>query len=94
MNDLMTMLHGMRRPALLIRAARIGQGDYARRRDLGRILRTSPPPAAGAAVMALIEREGELNERRLAGNSGYTAAAHVEVLAALMAEARTFRARL
>jgi hypothetical protein len=88
MIDLMTLLRGLRRPALLIRAARIGQGDYVRRRDLARILRTSRLPASGAAVMALMEREAELDERRRSGAAGYTVAAHVEVLAALMAEAR------
>lgn len=89
MTDLMTLLRNLRRPALLIRAARIGQGDYVRRRDLARILRTSRLPAPGAAVMALMEREADLDERRRAGSAGYTAAAHVEVLAALMAEARS-----
>lgn len=87
MTDLMTLLRGLRRPALLIRAARLGQRDYLRRRDLARILRTSRLPGHGAAVVALMEREADLDERRRSGAAGYTAASHVEVLAALMAEA-------
>lgn len=91
MIDLMTLLRGLHRPALLVRAARIGQADYVRRRDLPRILRSSSLPAPGPAVMALVEREAELDERRRFGGSGYTAAAHIEVLAALMAEARALQ---
>ena len=94
MNDIMTQLRGLVRPSLLIRAARIGQADYRRKRDLGRLLRVSALPTPGAAVMALMEREAELDERRRTGGSGYAAAAHVEVLAALMAEARALQARL
>ena len=92
MTDIMTLLRMLRRPPLLIRAARIGQCDYRRARDLGRILRVSSPPAPGPAVMALMEREAELDERRRGGAGGYMAAAHIEVLAALMAEARALAA--
>ena len=93
MNDITTMLRSLERPALLIRAARLGQEAYVRRRDLTRILRTTRLPGPGAAVMALMDREAELDERRLAGSHAYTIASHVEVLAALMAEARAFAAR-
>ena len=93
MTDIMTLLRALRRPALLIRAARIGQASYDRRRDLGRILRTGRLPAPGAAAMALVEREAELDERRREGSAAYTFASHVEVLAALMAEARAVAAR-
>lgn len=93
MTDIMTLLRALRRPALLIRAARIGQEGYDRKRDLGRILRTARLPAPGAAAMALMEREAELDERRREGSAAYTFGAHVEVLAALMAEARAVAAR-
>ena len=93
MNDLMTQLRARHRPALLIRAARIGQADYVRRRDLARILRTSSLPSTGAAIVALMEREAELDERRTSGASGYTSCAHIEVLAALMGEARALQVR-
>ena len=92
MNDIMTMLRTLKRPALLIRTARIGQSDYVRRRDLARILRTTRLPGPGAACLALMEREAEIDERRRLGSAGYTAALHVEVLAALMAEARALAA--
>lgn len=94
MTDLMTMLRGLHRPALLIRAARLGQEHYLRRRDLARILRTARLPGPGAAVIALMEREAELDERRRQGSGAYNCGAHVEVLVALMAEARALRARV
>ena len=93
MTDIMTLLRALRRPALLIRAARIGQASYDRKRDLGRILRTSRLPAPGPAAMMLMERESELDERRRTGSAAYTFGAHVEVLAALMAEARALATR-
>ena len=93
MQDIQTMLRALRRPALLIRAARFGQGGYQRSRDLRRILRRAEPPAPGAAAMALLEREAALEDARRAGAPGYTFAAHIEVLTALMGEARLLAAR-
>lgn len=93
MTDLMTMLRGLHRPSLLIRAARLGQEHYLRRRDLARILRSSRLPGPGAAVVALMEREAELDERRREGTATYTCEAHVAVLTALMAEARALQSR-
>lgn len=92
MTDILSLLRALCRPALLIRAARIGQASYDRQRDLGRILRTGRLPAPGAAAMALMEREAELEERRREGSAAYTYGTHVEVLAALMAEARVVAA--
>jgi len=83
-----TALSGLRRPKLLIRAARFGLAEYDRERSLGRVLRSPFAPAPGFAVSRLLETEAQLEAARRAGTAGYAPSRHVEVLIALMAEAR------
>ncbi|MCO6382176.1 MAG: hypothetical protein JXQ91_02640 [Vannielia sp.] len=79
---------GIRRPKLLIRAARLGLADYSRSRDLKRIMRVATLPAPTRAVRDLIETEAEMEEGRQHGLSTYSVIRHVEVMIALLAEAR------
>ncbi|WP_425101270.1 DUF6477 family protein [Tropicibacter sp. S64] len=88
MKDVLGILSELRRPPLLIRAARIGAQDYRREIHLGRILGTAALPRAGAAAMRLMELEIDLDDRRRRAEAGYSVSHHVEVLAALMGEAR------
>jgi len=81
------------RPRLLLRAARSGTMDYRREIDLKRILRVPATPAPGpATVRALIALEAEMEQLRTrpgdeCGES-WRPARHVEVMIALIAEAR------
>ncbi|GKY87657.1 DUF6477 family protein [Sinisalibacter aestuarii] len=88
MTDTATLLAGLRRPRLLIRAARFGLADYNRERDLKRLTRQPVAPAPRAAVDALIAAEAALEESRQTGAAGYSPARHVDVLIALISEAR------
>jgi Family of unknown function (DUF6477) len=88
MTDPNTLLAALRRPKLLIRAARFGLADYDRARDLKRLMRTPAAPSPQVAVTRLFEQEADLEETRKAGGAAYSAARHVEVLIALIAEAR------
>jgi hypothetical protein len=88
MSDVLKLLASLRRPKLLIRAARFGLDDYNRERDLCRLTRRPACPSPRAAVEQLIEAEAELEGTRKAGGVGYSAAHHVEILIALIAEAR------
>lgn len=88
MTDVMTLLASLRRPQLLVRAARFGLSDYNRDRDLRRLMRLPATPSPRAAVDGLIAEEARLEEIRKTGEASYSAARHVEVLIALMAEAR------
>ena len=81
-------LAGIRRPRLLIRAARLGMMDYSRSRDLKRILRVPELPLPSKAVRALLETEAAMEENRKSGGTTYSVMHHVEVMIALMAEAR------
>lgn len=88
MSDPLSPLAALRRPRLLIRAARCGLDDYRRDRDLARLLGRRPPPAPGQALERLLAEEERLEEIRRAGAAAYSPARHVELLIALMAEAR------
>ncbi|ACM01013.1 DUF6477 family protein [Cereibacter sphaeroides] len=85
MTDMHGLLAEIRRPRLLMRAARLGLADYRRERDLRRLV---PDPEPGRAVAALLAEERDLERRRRAGDATYSVAHHVEVLIALIAEAR------
>ena len=88
MSSHLELLSSLRRPRLLVRAARIGLGDYVRDRDLRRAFSGRAMPSADEVVPELMRREADLEERRLSGYAGYSAARHVHVLTAIMAEAR------
>lgn len=89
MSDFCMMLASLRRPRLLMRAARFGLGDYQRERDLRRVLKQSVP--AAGMLPQLIEAEGRLEATRLAGDASYSVARHIDVLIALLAEAQLQR---
>lgn len=91
MTDFSSTLNAMRRPKILIRAARAGLADYRRDRDLGRVLRTPRPAGDRNAIVPLLAEEARLEEQRLAGDATYSVQRHITVLTALIAEARIGR---
>lgn len=88
MTDIMQLLGSLRRPRLLIRAARFGMVDYNRNRDLKRVLKSSTVPTPVKAVNTLIAEEARIEETRNSGDVSYSVSRHVDILIALMAEAR------
>lgn len=93
MTHLNTALSALRRPRLLIRAARFGLTEYNRDRDLRRLIRSDSVPSPVKALGWLLEEEARLDDTRRAQDAGYSPARHIEVLIALMAEARLLPAR-
>jgi hypothetical protein len=87
MTELRSHIARLQRPRLLIQAARLGLPDYRRDRDLRRLIGTlaAPPPVS---VARLLEAEDEVEQVRRTGATGYNAVRHVDLLIALMAEAR------
>lgn len=83
-----TILSSLKRPKILINAARLGMADYNRDADLRFIVKTSTTPDHDAAIETLLARENELESNRKDGNAGYSVHEHIRVLAALLAEAR------
>ena len=88
MSDLTDLLASLRRPRLLIRAARFGLAEYNRERDLRRLMRVSTAPSPARAVAGLIDEEARLEANRQAGEAAYSPGHNVDVLIALMAEAK------
>jgi len=91
MKDILGMLATLRRPRLLIRAARIGAQDY-RRDHLRSLLGYEALPRSGPALVRLIEMEASLEDNRREADARYSVARHVQVLVAMMGEARILRA--
>ena len=91
MQDLISMLHTLHRPRLMMRAARIGAEQYSRTSHLPRLLGYGVLPRHGAALLKLMEIEAELNTQRKMADAGYSLIRHVEVLIAMIGEARLLR---
>jgi hypothetical protein len=88
LTELLTIVTGLRRPSLLIRAARLGMTEYNRSRDLRRLTRMTDAPAPDAALRVLIAEEERLEDIRRAGDASYSLGRHIELLIAMMAEIR------
>ena len=78
----------LRRPSILIRAAREGQAGWRRDRDLKRLLRLDRTPAAGNALPRLRAEEALLNDARLQRAADYDMHRHVLLMIAILAEMR------
>jgi len=93
MQDLLSQLAQIRRPRLLIRAARIAAQDYRRDNRLPRILGYGMLPRTGLALVKLMAIESEMNEQRTRGDASYSIATHVEILTAVMGESALLKAQ-
>ncbi|PKQ11835.1 MAG: hypothetical protein CVT70_12105 [Alphaproteobacteria bacterium HGW-Alphaproteobacteria-1] len=89
MHDIRATLDRLRRPPLMVRAARIGAEHYDRARVLRLLLGVQSPPAPAPALRRLIEIEAGEEQDRKTRAAHYSAARHVTVLIALMGEARS-----
>lgn len=92
MKDIFSQVQDLRRPRLLIRAARHGADEYQRDQHLKRHLGLGPLPRNGQALIRLMESEAVLNEQRRGNDAEYSLIKHVDVLIAIMGEARLLRA--
>lgn len=78
-------LANLKRPALLVRAARLAAENLHRKPMLRKVFGEDDVPPNALPELSAIE--SELNTRRKTGDAGYSIARHVTVLAALMHEA-------
>ena len=90
MQDLLTQAMRLKRPDLLVRAARFGLDDYCRDRDLRRCLKTEMLPSPARALVELLQIEKQINSERCDRLGTYRAATHIAVLTAIMAETQAF----
>ncbi len=91
MQDVLTMMDGLTRPKLLIRAARLGAENYYRETHLPRVLGYGQVPRSGDALLRLIQQEADLNRLRKTQDTAYSLPAHLDLLIAMVGEARILR---
>ncbi|QFT59839.1 hypothetical protein FIU94_13480 [Sulfitobacter sp. THAF37] len=92
MQDILSMLNALHRPRLMMRTARIGAENYRRSSHLPRLLGYGALPGHGAALLRLMEIEAVLEDERQNADAGYSMLRHIDVLIALVGEARVLRA--
>ena len=92
MEDVLTQITRLKRPTLLVCTARHGIEDYNRLIHLRRLLKTDNLPSPGKAVVKLMELEKILNDQRVDKRAEYSVARHIELIVALMCEARILKA--
>ncbi len=90
----MSRLAALSRPQILVRAARYGVSELNRSRALQRAMPGEAIPAPGKAFDRLLECEVAMNEARCDGGAAYSPARHVELLSALINEAKLAENRL
>ncbi|MEP5155306.1 DUF6477 family protein [Planktotalea sp.] len=86
MLDIKTRLANLKRPQLLSKAAQHGVKDYRRKTHLPRVLQGPIPAKHHAILVTLCDLENHINTLRKTRDAAYSAARHVEVLIALIAE--------
>ena len=92
MQDIISMLSALHRPRLMMRAARIGAEEYRRNTHLPRLLGYGVLPGHGAALIRLMEIEADLETARKASDASYSLVRHLDILIAMVAEARVLKA--
>ena len=93
MNDPLSMLKSLTRPQLLVTAAKVAGQGYQREKTLRRLLKTPAPAGHNEATVRLLMLEQEHETARKLRLASYSAAKHVAVLGALMAEGRALDRR-
>ena len=92
MQDVTTMLKTLKRPGLLMRAARLGAEEYRRSVHMPRLVGYGTLPRHNAALLQLMEIEATLDAQRRSEDSAYSLLRHIDVLIAIVGEARIMRA--
>lgn len=88
MLTIITLLDNLRRPKILIRAARLGLSDYSRNADLQRITRAPKSASPRAIIDRLLSQEESLEMARKNGDASYSVHRHIRILTAVLAEAK------
>lgn len=89
MPDPIKLLSNLRRPGLLVRAAQLGLEDYNRDRSLRRLMPEEKMRHSTEVTFSrLFEQEEVMDDARRSGDATYSASRHIELLVAMIFEAR------
>ena len=91
MQDVLTMMDRLARPRLLTRAARLGAEEYNRETHLPRVLGYGQVPRAADALLRLMQHEAAMNDKRKDRDTSYSLPYHLDLLIAMVGEARILR---
>ena len=81
-------LHSVKRPKILINAAKLGLETYNRAACLSSFFALSMHQHPAQILRSLIDKEGQLNKMRLQQHVQYNIALHVTVLTAFIAKTK------
>ncbi|MEP3297677.1 MAG: DUF6477 family protein [Pseudoruegeria sp.] len=76
----------LRRPRILVSAARHGCNTYNRARDLPRLIGFALGGNVQTNVKTLTDQEHQMEEKRKTGDAAYSITRHIELLVALLSE--------
>lgn len=88
-----TALAALRRPRILIGAARFGVAQYDREAVLRRIFGETIPAPGEPCLRHLLKHEAAMDAARKNALGSYAIADHIDALAAIMAESRLLHER-
>ena len=88
MNDFLSGICKIRRPKLLMDAARRGIRDYNKDKFMERFDKSLKSRNAKSALLALLPLENSLEIARVNGDASYSPSRHVEILIAVLAEVK------
>ena len=80
------MLPKIKRPRILIKAAKIGLKHYEREKGLEQLLRLNKGAKPESVVEKLVAAEATINEQRVNGGASYSLDRHINLLTALLNE--------
>lgn len=84
-------LSRIKRPAILLRAARVALDQHNHRNAIFRLFGEVPPIGSDDLFALLLEQEEYMNTQRKTGEANYSIARHILVLTALLHECRSSR---
>lgn len=92
MQDVLCKLEQIKRPRLLLRSAKLGAIEYTRNQHLRRHFACRKIPSHYESLTRLLEREVKVDAQRKNDSAAYSVIDHIDLLIAVLGEARLLRA--
>jgi len=93
MFDIQQILEELRRPRILVRAAKFGLARHTRDSDLKRGAQAMSKSSPAAVLDQLLTQEGDLEKARVSGQASYDIHRHIGLLTSVLAVAKQVLSR-